>query len=81
MKDFKNVVPLLRKMVGRMENALKSKVKYVRSDSGSEFKSKTREMFKSLGIRHRFVKSGNRLEQANKTYQKTPASRQGYQPG
>jgi hypothetical protein len=71
LKDFKNVVPLLRKMVGKMEKALKSKVKYVRSDSGSEFKSKTREMFKSLGIRHKFVKSGNRLEQANKTYQKT----------
>ena len=70
-KDFKHVVPLLRKMVGRMQKALKTKVKYIRSDKGSEFKSKTREMFTSLGIRHRFVKSGNRLEQANKTYQKT----------
>jgi hypothetical protein len=27
-------------------------------------------MLKSLGIRHKFVKSGNRLEQANKTFQK-----------
>ena len=27
-------------------------------------------MLKALGIRHKFVKSGNRLEQANKTFQK-----------
>lgn len=70
-KNFKTVVPAIRKMVGRMERALKTKVTYIRSDSGSEFQSKTKEMLASLGIRHRFVKSGNRLEQANKTYQKT----------
>ncbi len=69
-KDFKHVVPAIRQMLGRMKKALKTDVKYIRSDSGSEFKSETREMLKSLGIRHKFVKSGARLEQANKTFQK-----------
>ena len=68
--DFKHVVPAIRQMLGRMKKALKTDVKYIRSDSGSEFKSETREMLKSLGIRHKFVKSGNRIEQANKTFQK-----------
>ena len=69
-KDFKHIVPNMQRMLGKMEKALKTKVKYIRSDSGSEFKSKTQEMLQALGIRHRFVKSGNRLEQANKTFQK-----------
>ena len=69
-KDFGTVVPAIRKMVHRMQKALKAPVKYIRSDSGSEFKSKTKEMLASLGIQHRFVKSAGRLEQANKTYQK-----------
>ena len=69
-KDFKHIVPRIRKMLQDMEKALKTKVKYIRSDSGSEFKSKTQEVFKELGIRHKFVKSGNRIEQANKTFQK-----------
>ena len=58
-------------MLQRMAKALKTDIKYVRSDSGSEFQSKTRDMMKALGIRHKFVKSGSRLEQANKTFQKT----------
>lgn len=69
-KDFVTVVPAIRSMLGRMEKAIRAKVKYVRSDSGSEFKSETREMMQEMGIQHRFVKSGNRLEQANKTFQK-----------
>ena len=69
-KGFEYVVPVIKKMIGKMEKALKTKVKYIRSDSGSEFKSETQQMLKQLGIRHKFVKSGNRLEQANKTFQK-----------
>ena len=53
-----------------MEKALRTKIKYIRSDSGSEFKSETKLMLEELKIKHRFVKSGNRLEQANKTFQK-----------
>ena len=68
--SFKAVVPKIRKMLGNMGKALKTKIKYIRSDSGSEFKSKTQDVFKELGIRHKFVKSGNRIEQANKTFQK-----------
>jgi hypothetical protein len=70
-KDFETIVPALRSMLGKMSKVLKTQIKYIRSDSGSEFKSKTKEMFKELGIRHKFVKSGNRIEQANKTFQKT----------
>ena len=70
-KDFAHIVPALRSMLGKMSKVLKTEIKYIRSDSGSEFKSKTKEMFKELGIRHKFVKSGNRIEQANKTFQKT----------
>jgi hypothetical protein len=69
-KDFVHIVPKLRSMLGKMSRVLKTEIKYIRSDSGSEFKSKTKAMFKELGIRHMFVKSGNRIEQANKTYQK-----------
>ena len=69
-KDFATVVPAIRKMVHRMQKAIKAPVAYLRSDSGSEFKSKTKEMLASLGIKHRFVKSAGRLEQANKTFQK-----------
>ena len=69
-KGFVDIVPGLRKMLGKMEKTLKTKVKHIRSDKGSEFLSKTQILFKELGIRHRFVKSGNRIEQANKTFQK-----------
>ncbi len=69
-KDFTSIVPALRKMLGKISKTLKTKIKYIRSDAGSEFKSKTQDLFKELGIRHKFVKSGNRIEQANKTYQK-----------
>ena len=69
-KGFVDIVPSLRKMLGKMEKTLKTKVKHIRSDKGSEFLSKTQILFKELGIRHKFVKSGNRIEQANKTFQK-----------
>ena len=59
-----------KKMLKRMARVLKTEVKYIRSDSGSEFKADTQAVFKELGIRHKFVKSGNRIEQANKTFQK-----------
>ena len=69
-KGFKYVVPEIEKMLARMEKALKTKTKYVRSDKGSEFKSETQALFQRLKIRHKFVKSASRLEQANKTFQK-----------
>ena len=69
-KGFVDIVPALRKMLGKMEKTLKTKVKHIRSDKGSEFLSKTQILFKELGIRHKFVKSGSRIEQANKTFQK-----------
>ena len=69
-KHFKAVVPAIRRMVGKMQRAIRQPVSYIRSDSGSEFQSDTKEMLKSLGVRHRFVKSAGRLEQANKTFQK-----------
>ena len=69
-KHFKAVVPAIRRMVGKMEKAIRTPVKYIRSDSGSEFQSETKEMLARLGVRHRFVKSAGRLEQANKTFQK-----------
>ena len=69
-KGFVVVVPAIRSMLPKMKKALKADIKYIRSDSGSEFKSETKAMLAELGIRHRFVKSGSRLEQANKTFQK-----------
>ena len=69
-KDVKHGAPKLGAMLRKMARALKTDVKYVRSDSGSEFKSDTQAVFEELGIQHKFVKSGNRIEQANKTFQK-----------
>ena len=69
-KDVKSVAPKMKTMLRKMAAALRTDVKYIRSDSGSEFKSDTAAVFKELGIRHKFVKSGNRIEQANKTFQK-----------
>jgi len=69
-KDFEHIVPAMRRMLRKMSRALGTEIKYIRSDAGSEFKSKTQELFRQLGIRHKFVKSGNRIEQANKTFQK-----------
>ena len=69
-KDFEHIVPAMRRMLRKMSRALGVPIKYIRSDAGSEFKSKTQELFQQLGIRHKFVKSGNRIEQANKTFQK-----------
>ena len=69
-KDVKSVAPKMRNMLRKMSVTLKTDVKYIRSDAGSEFKADTAAVFKKLGIRHKFVKSGNRIEAANKTYQK-----------
>ena len=69
-KDVASVAPKLRGMLRKMARALKTDIKYIRSDSGSEFKSDTQAVFKELKIRHKFVKSGNRVEQANRTFQK-----------
>jgi hypothetical protein len=70
-KAVKTVAPKLEKMLKRMARVLKTDVKYIRSDKGSEFKADTQLVLEHLGIQHKFVKSGNRIEQANKTYQKT----------
>jgi hypothetical protein len=69
-KDVKHVAPKLGTMLRKMARVLKTPIKYIRSDSGSEFKSDTQAVFKELGIRHKFVKSGNRIEQANRTFQR-----------
>ena len=69
-KAVKTVAPKLEKMLKRMAKTLKTPVTYIRSDAGSEFKAETQQVLKQLGIRHKFVKSGNRIEQANKTWQK-----------
>ena len=69
-KDVKTVAPKLKKMLIKMARVLKREIKYIRSDSGSEFKADTQKVLKDLGIRHKFVKSGNRIEQANKSFQK-----------
>ena len=69
-KDTKSVAPKMKKMLKNMRAALKSEIKYIRSDAGSEFKADTAALFEELKIKHRFVKSGNRVEQANKTFQK-----------
>ena len=69
-KDVKSVAPKMKIMLRNMQAALKADIKYIRSDAGSEFKSETAAVFEELRIKHRFVKSGNRIEQANKTWQK-----------
>ena len=69
-KDVKTVAPKLRRMLKKMAKILKKEINYIRSDSGSEFKADTQAVFQELGIRHKFVKSGNRIENANKIFQK-----------
>ena len=69
-KHVKHVAPKLRVMLRRMEKVLKKPITYIRSDSGSEFKGETQDVMQELGIRHKFVKSGNRIENANKNFQK-----------
>ena len=69
-KDVKSVAPKLTTMLSKMRKALKTTVKYIRSDKGSEFKSDTQAVFLELGIKHRFVSSGNRIEKVNRDYQR-----------
>ena len=69
-KDVKSIAPKIEGMLRKMAKVLKTNVKMIRSDKGSEFKSDTQTVLERLNIRHKFVKSGNRIEQANKTFQK-----------
>ena len=70
-KGVKSVAPKIRRMLGKMKAALGiPKIQYIRSDAGSEFKAETQEVFKELKIRSKFVKSGNRIENANRNYQR-----------
>jgi len=69
-KTVEQIAPKIEIMLRRMAKVLKSPIKLIRSDKGSEFKSETQNVMERLKIKHRFVKSGNRIEQANKTYQK-----------
>ena len=72
-KDAKTISGKLRTMLKRMARALGIPPSqfYLRSDSGSEFKAETQEVFKILGLRHKFVKSGNRIEKVNQDFQRT----------
>ena len=70
-KDVKSVAPKIRRMLGKMKAALGiPKIQYIRSDAGSEFKAETQEVFKELKIRSKFVNSGNRIENANRNFQR-----------
>ena len=70
-KDLKTVAPKLRSMLETMRLALGiARIHYIRSDKGSEFKKDTQELFKELHIRHKFVSSGNRIENANRIFQR-----------
>ena len=69
-KKVQTIAPKLEAMLRKMAKVLKTNVKYIRSDKGSEFKAETQDVMQRLGIKHRFVGQGNRIEQANKTWQK-----------
>ena len=69
-KKVQTIAPKLEAMLRKMAKVLKTNVKYIRSDKGSEFKAETQDVMQKLGIKHRFVAQGNRIEQANKTWQK-----------
>ena len=69
-KEAKKIAPIVRRMIGNFAKALGTNVKYIRSDAGSEFKADTQDVFKELKVRSKFVKSGNRVEQANRVYQR-----------
>ena len=70
-KAVATIAPKIEKMLRTFAKVLGTPVKYIRSDKGSEFKAETQDVMEKLGIRHKFVSSGNRIEQANKTWQKT----------
>lgn len=69
-KDVATVAPKIRKMCRNMAKVLKTDIKHIRSDKGSEFKAETQAVFQELGIRHRFVASGNRIEKVNRDFQR-----------
>ena len=72
-KDALTISKKLKVMLKRMGRALRVEPDkfYIRSDSGSEFKAETQLVFKALKIRHKFVKSGNRIEKVNQDFQRT----------
>lgn len=72
-KDADTISKELRKMLKRMGKMLKIETKdiYIRSDSGSEFKAETQAVFKEMGLRHKFVSKGNRIEKVNCDFQRT----------
>ena len=72
-KDADTISKKLKVMLKRMARALGVPTDkfYIRSDSGSEFKAETQEVFKELKLRHKFVKSGNRIEKVNQDFQRT----------
>ena len=72
-KDALTISRKLRVMLKRMGRALGIDPEkfYIRSDSGSEFKAETQLVFKELKLRHKFVKSGNRIEKVNQDFQRT----------
>ena len=69
-KNVKSIAPKIEVMMRRMAKVLKKPITLVRSDKGSEFKSDTQLVLQRLNISHKFVKAANRVEQANKTFQK-----------
>ena len=72
-KDALTISKKIRQLLKRMARALKIDASkfYIRSDSGSEFKAETQAVFKELKLRHKFVKSGNRIEKVNQDFQRT----------
>ena len=69
-KKVSTIAPKIESMLRKMSKVLRTEIKYIRSDKGSEFKAETQDVMQKLGIKHQFVKQGNRIEQANKTWQK-----------
>jgi hypothetical protein len=70
-KAVATIAPKIKSMLKKFARVLKTPVKHIRSDKGSEFKADTQAVLEQLQIKHAFVSSGNRVEQANKTWQKT----------
>lgn len=70
-KAVATIAPKIKSMLKKFAKVLKVPVKHIRSDKGSEFKADTQAVLEQLQIKHAFVSSGNRVEQANKTWQKT----------
>jgi hypothetical protein len=70
-KGTKTIAPALKKMLGKMEDALGKKVTVIQSDHGSEFKADTLRLMNSRGINWKGVRLGARIEHANSFFQRT----------